>query len=55
MSDRLGTEQFQAEIERLISRYAIESDITIGEIVGTLEVVKSNLLINQKVTEASED
>jgi hypothetical protein len=35
---------FQLELDRLIHRYRLEYGMTLASFVGTLEVVKSNLL-----------
>jgi len=39
-----GANQLQHELESVILRYSIESDITICETLGVLELVKARLL-----------
>jgi hypothetical protein len=38
------TEQLRDEIVRMIDRYADESDMTLAETIGTLEIVKMDIL-----------
>ena len=39
-----GVNQLQHEIESIILRYSLESDITVCEVFGILEIVKARLL-----------
>ena len=39
-----GANQLQHELESVILRYSIESDITLCEALGVLELVKARLL-----------
>ena len=39
-----GVNQLQHEIESIILRYSLESDITVCEALGILEIVKARLL-----------
>jgi len=55
MSDKLGTKQFQDEVMKLVSRYANESDITVAEMIGTLEVCKINILDTIPVSQAEDN
>ena len=38
------TEQLRHELRRTIDRYAAESDITICEVLGILELIKAELI-----------
>lgn len=44
--DSSGVAMLQDEIESIIIRYAEESDVTISEAIGVLEIVKHELLAN---------
>lgn len=45
MSD--AAKQFQTEVRKLIRRSALESDITVGEILGIIEAEKFNFMTEQ--------
>lgn len=38
-------EQFQKELDSLITRWAHESDITVSEVIGALEIAKTTELL----------
>lgn len=40
----LATNQLHDEIEKLIHRYSKESDVTMYQVLGMLEIIKSDLI-----------
>ncbi len=42
-----AVQQFTAEMESLILRYGQESDITVGEVIGAIEMIKLNFVLGK--------
>ncbi len=40
--ERSGVYQLQCEVERIVNRYADESELTAAELIGVLEIVKQS-------------
>ena len=50
-----AVEQFQTELDALLNRWIEESDMSLAEVVGTLEIVKQELLNRSLGDDESEE